>query len=204
MSWQPFPLFQSHLDLAHDYWKRLLRIGDTVIDATCGNGHDTLALANLCVNDSCGTLYAIDKQSNAIASTRQLLQSHLTPGHLHRIHLIQGCHSRFPDTLTPQSVKLIVYNLGYLPGGNKTITTETATTLASVQHALSLLMPGGCLSITLYPGHAEGEVEQQQLIPLLRQLDATKWNCCHHQWINRRAGSPSLLLVQAPMPMTVR
>ncbi|TXI40270.1 MAG: methyltransferase domain-containing protein [Nitrosomonas sp.] len=191
-----FPLFRSHLDLAHTYWKQLVSIGDTVIDATCGNGHDTLMLARLVIDDSAGDVYGLDIQSTAIDNSRQLLHQELPTHHLQRIHLLQQCHSTFPDMITAASVKLIVYNLGYLPGGNKSLTTRVETTLQSLNAAVKLLSPGGCLSITLYPGHPEGAIEESQVLPLIRSLSSSEWSCCHHQWINRPISAPSLLLVQ--------
>ncbi len=74
-----FPLFQSHLDLAHDYWRRIVRPGDTVIDATCGNGADTLMLAKLALTESSGHLYALDIQESAIEETKQRLEKHSSP-----------------------------------------------------------------------------------------------------------------------------
>ena len=68
-----FPLFQSHLDLAHTYWKRILNPGDCAIDATCGNGYDTLFIAQSVLRDDIGKVIAIDKQSQAIESARLLL-----------------------------------------------------------------------------------------------------------------------------------
>lgn len=191
-----FPLFKSHLDLAHQYWQRLVKRGDTVIDATCGNGHDTLFLAQLCLNENEGGLYAIDISPKAIALTKKNLEQHLSKSILERVILIEGCHSSFPTSLNPTSVKLITYNLGYLPGGgDKTQTTKVGTTLESLRQALQLLEPGGALSITCYPGHAEGEIEENHVIKFAASLDSAVWNCVHHVRLNRNK-APSLLLIQ--------
>ncbi len=104
------------------------------------------------------------------------------------------CHSEFPETI--KNVKLIVYNLGYLPGGDKTITTRINTTLQSISKALTLLYNEGCLSITVYPGHTEGAIETQSLLAMLQALDPKAWSCCYHRWINRGDTSPGLILVQ--------
>jgi SAM-dependent methyltransferase len=188
-----FPLFQSHLDLAHSYWQRLLSPTDTVIDATCGNGQDTLTLAKLC---SEGTLYAIDILPRAIELSTAYLCQNLTAEQMKRIRLIQGCHSHFPAVIQPATVKLIVYNLGYLPGGgNKNLTTMVDSTLLSFQNALPLIQNGGAISIALYPGHPEGLREQEKILLFVRELSPKIWNICHHQWPNR-VNSPSLLLIQ--------
>ena len=186
---QRFPLFQGHLDLAQLFWKKILQPGDWAIDATCGNGQDTAKLAQII--GSAGGIIAIDLQKEAIASTQNRLRnSQACP-----IHFFCQCHSSFPSFCLEKPIRLIVYNLGYLPGGNKQLTTQTATTLASIQTALTLLQPGGMVSITCYPGHAEGACEQAALIDMVNQLDPHLWSCSHHVWENRKK-SPSLLLLQ--------
>jgi hypothetical protein len=193
-----FPLFQSHLDLAHDYWARLVKIGDAIIDATSGNGYDTLKLCQLALSIDKGKVYAFDIQSTAIESTRQLIQ-HFPAELRSRIHLEQRCHSTFPDMIVPESIRLIVYNLGYLPGGDKRLTTCKDTTLQSLSRAKNLLLPGGAISITCYPGHAEGAQEQEALLDYTSRLSPSQWSCCHHVWLNRQQ-APSLLLIQKNLP----
>lgn len=190
-----FPLFQSHLDLAHSYWSQLVRIGDTIIDATCGNGYDTLKLCQLALSGDKGTIYAFDIQKEAIDSAQQHLSLHLSADIQQRLVFQQRCHSTFPDWIHMESIKLIVYNLGYLPGGNKKQTTQTRTTLQSLQQAFILLQPGGMISITCYPGHAEGSQEQQSILDEVYRLSPNEWSCCHHVWLNRKE-APSLLVIQ--------
>lgn len=190
-----FPLFQSHLDLAHQYWKDLLKPGDYAIDATCGNGKDTLQLAQLVLQEGKGKIYAFDIQSQSLQSTKQLLLSNLTSQQIDCIDLIQGCHSIFSPKIEAETIKLIVYNLGYLPGGDKSLTTQTKTTLESLNLALKLIKPGGGISLTCYPGHHSGELEEEALISFAKNLSPKIWSCCHHRWLNRHL-SPSLLFVQ--------
>jgi hypothetical protein len=190
-----FPLFQSHLDLTHHYWSALVKEGDTVIDATCGNGRDTLKLCQLAISLDKGEVYAFDVQSEAIHSTLRYISMHLSFEHQKRLHVERRCHSSFPTSLIFASIKLIVYNLGYLPGGNKTYTTRLATTLQSLQQAQELVQPGGVISITCYPGHSEGALEQEGLLDYMKNLPIQTWSCCHHIWINRLQ-SPSLMLIQ--------
>jgi hypothetical protein len=190
-----YPLFQSHIDLAHDLWKKILKKKELVIDATCGNGHDTLVLAKLVFNASEGILYAIDKQAKAITSCQTLLSKELPAEIFNKIHFVRSCHSRFPSEIAMGSASLIVYNLGYLPGGDKNQTTEAPTTLLSVQEALSLLKEGGTISITCYPGHKAGRVEEEKLLEFVKILDPRLFSCCYHRWINRNL-SPTLLIIQ--------
>lgn len=190
-----FPLFQSHLDLAHTFWSQIVQIGDLVIDATSGNGHDTLKLCQLALSNDKGKIYAIDIQKEAIDSTFQYLSSHLLAYQMERVILQQCCHSSFPYEILEGSVKLIVYNLGYLPGGNKSKTTQISTTLMSLAKAIDLLQPGGVVSVTCYPGHPEGAEEQQEILAFVKTLPPQIWSCSQHKWLNRK-NAPSLLLLQ--------
>jgi ubiquinone/menaquinone biosynthesis C-methylase UbiE len=191
----PFPLFDSHLDLAHSYWRKIVTPGSAVIDATCGNGNDTLVLAKLCLTADQGTLFAMDIQPQAIQKTRAALERSLDPLVFQRIQFLTGCHSHFPSDLRNQSISLIVYNLGYLPGSDKSIKTSESTTLVSLKTALRLMKPGGMISVTCYPGHPEGLTEQKKILIWSESLSPKEWSVCHHQWVNR-SQSPSLLVIQ--------
>lgn len=191
------PTFQPHIQLAHTYWQDYLQSGDSAIDATCGNGYDTLLLSQLALRGENGHVYAFDIQEQALAITQKRLEAHLTATQLRRVQLIKGCHSNFmgiPQENT-NPIRLIVYNLGYLPGGDKTYTTVEKTTLLSMQKACELLAPEGLISITCYPGHPAGAAEESALIELASTLPRQHWSCCHHRWINRQR-APSLLLLQ--------
>lgn len=191
-----FSLFQSHLDLSHSYWSQLVQTGDRVIDATCGNGRDTLKLCKLTLTPNHGYVYAFDIQSQAIDSARHYLDISLPPELMKRVEFQQRCHSTFPDSIQPASIKLIVYNLGYLPGGgDKSLTTHRKTTLESLRLAQELLQPGGVISVTCYPGHIEGALEQESILTFASSLSPKEWCCCHHVWLNRNQ-APSLLMIQ--------
>lgn len=181
-----FCLFQSALDLAHGYWSRLVKQGDAVVDATCGNGHDTLVLSKLCGPQ--GRVWAFDVQEAALEATRKRV------GTAPQLILCHADHADL-DKYVDQPVRLVVYNLGYLPGGDKAQTTCVDSTLRSVQQASDKLLPGGALSITCYPGHQEGAREQEALLHWAESLAQDQWSACHHRWYNRRRG-PSLLLIQ--------
>ncbi len=174
------PLTQSHLTLAHQIWRETLSPNDIVIDATCGNGHDTLFLASLARE-----VHSIDIQENALAAARKKLPPQ------HSVIFYHQCHSSLP-ALTP---KLIVYNLGYLPGSDKSLTTLTETTLQSIQEAQKILVPGGTLSITCYPGHTEGAKEQNEL---LDYFNSHPWPTTHYQHPVKKQ-SPSLIITQKPL-----
>lgn len=170
-------------------WRQHLEPGDVAIDATCGNGHDTLALAKRILPS--GKLYALDIQKSALGAAKKLVEE--TLGKQDNIVYLLQDHETLPGE--EEGVKLIVYNLGYLPGGDKSITTKTEITLKSVGAALKKLQPGGIVCITCYPGHEEGAIEQEALLEFCKTLDPKAFSITHHQWINREK-APSLLLIQ--------
>ncbi|KAG6559839.1 Putative rRNA methylase [Candidatus Rhabdochlamydia oedothoracis] len=181
----------SHLELARFYWKIVLQPGDWAIDATCGNGKDTLQLGKL----SLGGVIGLDKQQIAIENTTTLLKNHLQEDEYKKMHLFCTSHIRFPSLAYKYSIRLIIYNLGYLPGSNKKITTFTEDTLKSLKLALELIMPGGLITICCYPGHVEGAREQNLLLQKAQELSPSQYVICHHSWPNKYA-SASLLLIQ--------
>lgn len=182
-----FSLFQNHLDLAHQYWTNFLAAGDLAVDATCGNGHDTVFLAK-----KGARVISIDVQQDALDQAKVNAEEE---GVADQITFLKQCHSTFPEEIEGSVVKLFVYNLGYLPGGDKDLTTKVETTLQSIRNAMVLLANGGMISITCYPGHEEGEREEAELLNFCRAIDPKEWSCCHHRWVNRNR-SPSLVLLQ--------
>lgn len=183
-----FPVFQSHLDLAKDYWKNVVLPGDTVIDATIGNGQDAYFLARLLQGK--GRLIGYDIQPDALSKAKILLAS-LPDNEKEIVELHLASHKIFLE----REAKLIVYNLGYLPGGDKALTTRTESTLTSVEDALKIVQPGGAVSITCYPGHPEGALEESALIDFFKGLPPKNWSVSFHQWINRNQ-APSLIWIQ--------
>jgi len=189
-----FPLFSSSLECAHHYWKQLLQPGSWVIDATCGNGYDTLFLATILSSfDKEFGVIAIDLQETAIDNTRALLQKELPS--ISSIHFFHQSHESFPLLASENSISLIAYNLGYLPGGDKQKTTLTSSTLTSLSAAEHLIAPGGVISISCYPGHEEGKKEEEALLSHLKQLPQNEWHITHHYSVNRHQ-SPTLILLQ--------
>ena len=167
---------KPHLEKAHQFWKEFLKTDDHVIDATCGNGKDTAVLASIVKE---GHVYAIDIQKDALDKARTYVQAS-------NVSFLHRCHTDLPKD---EKVRLIIYNLGYLPGGNKQITSQRDTTLESVSKALNLLPLGGALSITCYPGHEEGAREEKALVSWSKTVP--------HQvfWSTWKPGSPTLLIV---------
>ncbi len=178
--------FRPHIALAHQYWEKILQPGDWAIDATCGNGRDTFKLAEVLKG---GGVIAIDIQPEAIAKTEGRLES------MTGVHFFCQSHETFPLLAMQKPVRLIVYNLGYLPGGNKNMTTRVESTLISVSNASEIILPCGAISITCYPGHAEGALEEKALLEELSRWPSDRWDVCHHTFPHRRL-APSVLIIQ--------
>ncbi len=187
-------LLDSPTHFSHKLWSTFLKVGDYAIDATAGNGHDTLFLAQHILSDSKGKLVAFDIQKEALEQTQKLLNDKCLPSLLSRIELKLASHWQMKEHCKP-GAQLIVFNLGYLPGGDKNITTLTKTTLESLDQALELLHIQGVLSITCYPGHLEGQKESSAVLEWAKAL-SRNYNCSQHHWINRSKTSPFLLLIQ--------
>lgn len=159
---------QVHLKL-----KQTIQPGDTVIDATAGNGHDTLAMAELV--GSSGNVIAVDLQPAAIESTRSRL---MAAGQLAQCELIEGDHATVLNQLLPEyadRVTVITFNLGYLPGGAKEIITLPETTFGALEAARPLIRPGGTLLVTAYRGHDGGREEAKAVEAWLRALPELAW-----------------------------
>lgn len=147
--------------LAQQRVREVVTEGDTVIDATVGNGHDTLFLAQL-IGDS-GHLYGFDIQPVALAVTRaRLAQHHL----LSRTTLLECGHQAMAEMIPENlhgTIKTVMFNLGYLPGNDHTVRTRSTTTLQALESARILLAPGGIIVIVAYTGHAHGREETEEV-----------------------------------------
>jgi predicted methyltransferase len=164
-------------DLAHDVIAGHVHAGDIVIDATMGNGHDTLFLAQL-VGET-GHVYAFDLQQQAIDQTRARLERH---GAAEKVTLIRNSHAEMAGELpqgTAGNVAAVVFNLGYLPGGEKSVTTTAGSTLTALDASLELLRPGGLISLLVYVGHPGGMDEDQAIREWLEKA-AGKVHWTHH------------------------
>jgi methylase of polypeptide subunit release factors len=166
-----------------------IREGVVAVDFTMGNGHDTLFLSKA-IGES-GRLYAFDIQDQALANTRARLEEN---GCFENYTLIQASHSLVKDYVK-EKFDVGVFNLGYLPGGDKRITTLRETTLPAVDSALELLNDGGIILIAVYPGHAEGEIEGKLLTERLSTLDR-KQICVSRFTILNSPTSPYFIAVE--------
>ncbi|MBE6153125.1 MAG: TIGR01212 family radical SAM protein [Firmicutes bacterium] len=143
----------------------VVKPNDIVIDATCGNGKDTLFLSKLVPN---GHVFGFDIQDIAISNTKNLLDEN----NINNYTLFNFSHDLILEKLNDYQGKIsfIVYNLGYLPNGNENITTHYESTISSIKQSLKLLNKKGMIVITVYPGHNEGKKESVKLKEFLNTI----------------------------------
>ena len=150
---RPGPLTQ----IAQQAVAAVLAPGARAVDATMGNGHDTLFLARQVAPG--GQVAAFDIQGTALANTRGRLED---AGLLPLVELHHCGHEQMRQHLPDDwqgSVDAVMFNLGYLPGGDKTIITRAESTLSALDQAVTLLRSDGLLSVLLYRGHTGADTE---------------------------------------------
>ena len=178
------------LAFAHDLLRRALRPGDRAIDATAGNGHDTVLLAQ-CVGEQ-GQVYAFDVQASALAATQARLQQ---AGLLNRVTLIADSHAQLQHHVPP-GVQATVFNLGYLPGSDKAIVTQAHSTIAALEQALDLLQRGGVLVMVVYGGHPGADAERTAVEQWAQTLDVKRAQILRYQLVNQPGQPPYVLALE--------
>ncbi|KAG9143888.1 hypothetical protein Leryth_016097 [Lithospermum erythrorhizon] len=185
-------------EVAHSLWNHIIKNGDTVVDATCGNGYDTLAMLRMVADSTLrGRVYAMDVQQVALEKTSALLDQHVTANEKELVELFAMCHSNLEDVI-PHGipVRLVAFNLGYLPGGNKKVMTRSETTRPALEAAKRILAPGGLISIMVYVGHAGGREEFETVQAFASGLHVENWSCCKLEMLNRPLAPVLVLLVK--------
>lgn len=181
-------------ELARQHWAELLQPGDTALDCTAGNGHDTLALARSVAPS--GRVFGIDLQPAALAATRARLEQH---GMGACCQLIAGDHGELTRLLPTElrgCIRLAVFNLGYLPGHDHALTTRAGSTLRALAALADWLAPQAAISVIAYRGHPGGEAEAQAVAAFLLQLPAPWQVTDHREAPARRGDGPVFWLVQ--------
>jgi len=153
--------------IAHEKWSKIVQLGDRVVDATVGNGHDTLFLAERV--GTRGEVAGFDIQSEALHATGLRLED---AGFRGPVNLFELGHEKMEHVLSTWmgTVRVVVFNLGYLPGGDHAVITRGETTLPALNTGLKLLRPGGVLSVMLYHGHPGGKEEVESVLSWSEQL----------------------------------
>lgn len=157
------------------------------IDATVGNGHDTFRLAAWFPE---ARIYGFEIQSQAI----EKVQKRISPEDRERIHLFCASHDQL-ESFVPEPVGLILFNLGYLPGGDHRIHTQWETTKQALLASMNRLEPGGIIAVTAYPGSIRGRVEEIGLAAFTAKLDQKQYDVMRIAMHNQRNRPPVLYLI---------
>ncbi|HLR62707.1 MAG TPA: class I SAM-dependent methyltransferase [Lentibacillus sp.] len=186
-------MIKGIIHYAHHLMKEAVNQGDTVIDATCGNGHDTLFLSRL-VGES-GHVFGFDIQEQAIANTKYRLdQNNRT-----NTTVIKDSHSNFVHHIPIDKLTRLggaIFNLGYLPGSDKSVITRSETTILAIEGILSHLKQNGIVVLVVYHGHEGGDLEREQLMRYVRLLDQKQYHVLYYGFINQKNDPPFILAIQ--------
>lgn len=184
-------MLDNSMQFSHRLLSEIVLPGDTVIDATMGNGHDTLFLSNLVQKN--GHVFSFDVQSQAIQKTHELLKSDSNTHE--RVTLIEESHEHILDFVS-DPIKGAIFNLGYLPGGDKSIITRFNSTLDAVKQCLQLVVQGGRIVLVCYYGHPGGKEELEQILDFVSNLDQHRFSCLRYEFINQINNPPILLCIE--------
>ncbi|RBW71400.1 class I SAM-dependent methyltransferase [Bacillus taeanensis] len=185
---------QRILPFARTLLETALQKGDYAVDGTVGNGHDTLYLTNLVGAN--GHVFGFDIQKEAINNTTERL---LKENKLEQVTLFQKSHSTLKDTIPKEAhgnIKGAIFNLGYLPGGNKEIVTQSHSTISAVEQLLELLAVEGIIVLVIYHGHEEGKTERDNLLNYVTSLDQHDVHVLKYQFLNQQNNPPFIVALE--------
>jgi len=176
--------------LCHLFLRERIGAGDRVVDATCGNGHDTRYLAGLVGLH--GRIWSFDIDQGALNSAMERLREDRLENVVKFIHAGHEHMGEYVD----EPVQAVVFNLGYLPGSARKRATCPETTVAALEQALRLLYPGGVILMVVYTGHPGGAEEAHAVNSRLSALSSPEFNVWSSRLLNRQENAPYLLLVE--------
>jgi tRNA A58 N-methylase Trm61 len=184
----------SVLDFAHFTVCGTLTEGDVAVDATVGNGHDTVVLARAVGGE--GHVFGFDVQAEAIEQTGARLASKDVQA---EVDLMQVGHEemdrRLPGGVVGE-VGAVMFNLGYLPGSASDLTTTPDTTLPALEAAVRLLRPGGVVTVVVYTGHEGGTEEAKAVDAWAADLSQAHFHALSYRFMNQQNNPPRLVAVE--------
>ena len=173
------------LEMAHDFLAQVITKDDTVVDATMGNGHDTLFLEKLAKQ-----VYAFDIQEQALEKTNQRLQA----AGLTNVQLILQGHETVDQFVS--ELKAAIFNLGYLPSADKSVITRPHTTIEALEKLCNRLVKGGRIAIMIYYGHEGGDLEKDAVLNYVSQLPQQEYTATIYRTLNQVNNPPFLVMIE--------
>lgn len=182
-------LLNNSLYISHKYIKEVVRPGDTVVDATCGNGHDTLFLSELVgIN---GKVYSFDIQKQAIENGKARLSE---LGKYTNTEFILDGHENMKKYVS--SATAAMFNFGYLPSGDHSIGTKAETSIAAIKSALDIIKTGGIVMLVIYYGGDSGFDEKNALCDFIKTIDFKQFSVLKHEYVNQPNCPPIAVCIE--------
>lgn len=186
-------MIKGILNYSHYLLEESVIEGEVVIDATCGNGNDTLFLSKL-VGEQ-GHVFAFDIQKQAVENTKKLIKDN---GYNH-VSVINDSHAHMNKYLPGGINKEIggaIFNLGYLPRSDKSIITKGESTITAIDTILAHLKKNGLIVIVVYHGHEGGKSEKEMILKHVIHLDQKEYSVLQYGFINQKNNPPFIIAIQ--------
>ncbi|EYE88403.1 hypothetical protein Q428_08370 [Fervidicella metallireducens AeB] len=183
-----YKVVKKATELIQDILKDVINEDDIVVDATLGNGKDTIFLSQLVPY---GKVYAFDIQERAIKKFIEDTDMNI----IKNVVLINSGHEHIEEFVR-EKPKAIIFNLGYLPGGDKDITTKADTTIVAVKKGLEMLLPGGLMILIVYVGHENGKEEAVQLRELVKELNRKVFSAMEINYSSKDNNAPFIIIIE--------
>ena len=180
------------LPFARILLEKAIKPGDIAIDCTMGNGHDTVFLANLTGPD--GHVYSFDIQQSALLKTKEKLIANQLE---ERVTLVLAGHERLREFVpSNKPITGAIFNLGYLPGGDKEIITTAPTTIQAIEQLLDIMEPEGIIVLVIYHGHPGGDLERDALIKFVTDLPQDTAHVLEYRFMNQQNNPPFIIAIE--------
>ena len=183
-----FPL--NSLGITHKFMAERIKKGSVCIDATAGKGRDTVFLCSL-VGET-GKVTAFDIQQSAVLQTKELI---MQKGYGNIAEVFYDSHENMGNYFAKETVDAIMFNLGWLPGGDHNIFSKPTSTIKAINTGLELLKPGGVMSVCIYHGKETGTAEKDALLPFFKTIDNLKYTVIKLDFTNRTGEIPIPVLI---------
>ena len=175
-------------DITEFFINEFTKPGDTLVDATAGNGNDTLKLLQRTGEN--GKVFAFDIQKEALFTTDKKLKENGYSNY----ELILDSHAEI-DKYVSFPVTCVIFNLGYLPGGDHSVCTKGETTIRAIEKSLNLISDNGFVAITVYYGKNSGTEEKDAVMEFIKSLDHKKYTALVFDFYNRPNNPPISIII---------
>lgn len=178
-------------DYCHGIVEQYSEGAQLCIDATMGNGTDTLFLCRRL--SETGKVIAFDIQKTALVNTEKLLEEN---GCLEKAELVLDSHENMEKYAEPDSADVIMFNFGYLPGGDHNLATKAESSIAAIEKGISILKKGGLMTLCIYSGGDSGFDEKNGILEYLKELDSKRYLVITHEYFNRPNNPPMPVMIK--------